>query len=145
MTALIHRLGHVAAVTLAFWAGHSAHAQSSPSLGEARLGVIKGTSAGITLIGRTPASAPEVSRSGASAPTGATKAPVQRQAQNATTPEAGAPASPSVGAGWGALLRSLPPPQGDAMSAAKRLDSPSLGIALPSAASAPIKPASAAR
>lgn len=132
-------LGRTAVAILAAVAWQSASAQASPSLGEARLGVIKGTSPGITLVGRNPASAPQASESGASAPAGAAKTPTQRQAQTAMSSDAGTATSPQTGSGWGALLRSLPPPQGDGMSSAKRLESPSLGIALPTAASAPAK------
>jgi hypothetical protein len=119
---------------------HPVQGQSSPSLGEARLGVIKGNSPGITLIGRSAASAPVAAASGASQAASSAKFPVQSQARAA--PSSGTSNAPATatGGGWGSLLRALPPPQGEGMSSAKRLDSPSLGIALPSAASsAPAK------
>lgn len=137
MSTHLHFLGRMTVATLASLAWQAAPAQASPSLAEARLGAIKGTSPGITLIGRNPT--PEASGSAASAPAGGTKAPAQRLVQGATATDTGTPTSPGTGSGWGALLRSLPAPQGDALSSAKRLDSPSLGIALPSAASAPAR------
>ncbi len=91
-------------------------AESGGSLYDSRLGVIKGTSPGIVVIGPGRNSqAPAVAASSASA---------------------SAAGSTPLAERTGALLKWGEPPSGQALNAAKRLDSPAQGITLPSSGSA---------
>jgi len=105
-------------------------AESGRSLGETRLEIIRGTSPGITLIPARSRAQPPVAS--ASAP--ATAASVA----GATVPAAKAPVqaggTPSVLGPMGDWLRWGDAPSGMPMHEAKRLDSPSVGIELPTAA-----------
>jgi len=117
-------------------------AQSSGSLYDSRLGVIKGTSPGIVIFDskRSPqppaaaaSSAPAAAASSASAAAGGASQPAARKAD---TPVAAAPTAP-LAERAGALLRAWgDPPSGQPLNAAKRLDSPTQGITLPSASRA---------
>lgn len=100
-------------------------AQSGGSLNDARNAINKGTSPGIVIIG-AKRRAPEASAAAASA-----SAPTQTPAAAAT------PLAERVGA----ALKLGDPPSGLPLSAARRLDSPSLGIAIPSARPAASQPA----
>lgn len=111
-----------AAATLATHA--LSQAQSGGSLNDARSAITKGTAPGIVIIG-AKRRAPEPSAA-ASAATAAAPAPA-----------AATPLAERVGAAlkWG------DPPSGLPLSAARRLDSPSLGIALQPAKPAASQPA----
>ncbi|MES2959249.1 MAG: hypothetical protein V4792_13750 [Pseudomonadota bacterium] len=98
------------------------------SLNDARMGVIKGTAPGIVIFdfARRP-QAPSAAASAASAAGGANPATAQkRDAADAR------PASE----GLGSMLKWGEPPSGRPLNAARRLDSPSLGIPLPTGGAA---------
>jgi len=111
-------------------------AEPGTSLYDSRLGITKGTSPGIVIIPARNPQTPAAAASSASAPGAATQA---------TGPKAGAPAaaagSAPVAEGAGAPLKWGDPPSGQALNEAKRLDSPTQGIALPTAGSAASQPA----
>jgi hypothetical protein len=115
----------------------AATAQSLGSLNDARAAVRNGTTPGITIIparkSAEPAAVPASAAASASAKTAATPAV---GAASAAAPAA-APAKPSVAERASGILRSLPPPSGTPITSAKRLDSPQLGIPLPTGASGP--------
>lgn len=107
-----------------------AQAESGRSLGETRLEIIRGTSPGITLIpARTRAQPPAASASSPSAAASMAGTPVP-----AATAPVQAGGTPSALGPLGAWLRWGDAPSGTPMRDAKRLDSPSVGIELPTAA-----------
>lgn len=128
-----------ALLILAAGATFAAHmpvqAETGGSLYESRLGVIKGTAPGIVVIGagRSSPAAAASSASGAAAAT-------QTTAQKAGAP-APAASAVSLAERAGAVLKWGDPPSGQALNSAKRLDSPTQGIVLPSAGSAASQPA----
>lgn len=132
-----------AAATLATHA--LSHAQSGGSLNDARSAITKGTTPGIVIIGakrRAPepsaaASAATAADPVAAASTGAAAPTTARKADAPAAPAAATPLAERVGAAlkWG------DPPSGLPLNAARRLDSPSLGIALPPAKPAASQPA----
>ena len=101
-----------------------AQAQSGGSLNDARSAITKGTAPGIVIIG-TKRRPPEASAASTAA------------AAAAPAAAAATPLAERVGAAvkWG------DPPSGQPLNAARRLDSPTLGIALPSARPAASQPA----
>ncbi len=110
-------------------------AETGGSLYESRLGIIKGTSPGIVIIGAgrsSPAAAAASAASGAAA--------IQTTALKAGAPAPAASAVP-LAERAGALLKWGDPPSGQALNSAKRLDSPTQGIVLPSAGSSASQPA----
>lgn len=115
------------------------------SLNDARLGVTKGTSPGIEIIpartkapaSATAASAAGVGGSAASAPGSMSGASAPKTA--GTAPAADKPFSALREAAASILSE---PVSGDSMGSAKRLTSPSLGIALPTRAEVPKRAAS---
>ena len=120
-----------AAATLATHA--LSQAPSGGSLNDARSAITKGTAPGIVIIGakrRPPeaSAAASAASAGAAAPAPSAAAPVAAAAT---------PLAERVGAAikWG------DPPSGQPLNAARRLDSPTLGIALPSARPAASQPA----
>jgi hypothetical protein len=133
-----------AAATLATHA--LSQAQSGGSLNDARSAITKGTAPGIVIIGakrRAPEASAAASAATASAPVAAaasagSAAPAAvRKAEAPAAPAAATPLAERVGAAlkWG------DPPSGLPLNAARRLDSPSLGIALQSAKPAASQPA----
>ncbi len=114
-------------------APHAAsQAQSSGSLNDARSAIAKGTAPGIVIIGakrRAPEASTAASAASAAAPTSATAPPAPTAAAT--------PLAERIGAAikWG------DPPSGQPLNAARRLDSPNLGIALPSIRPAASQPA----
>jgi len=116
----------------------AASAQSLGSLNDARKAVRDGTTPGITIIPARKSAEPAPAQASAPAAAGAktVAAPVAAGASSAA-PAAAAPAKSSVTERTGEILRSLPPPSGTPINAARRLDSPQLGIPIPTGASGP--------
>ena len=114
------------------------HAEGS--LIESRQAIIKGTAPGIVIWdgGRSP-QAPAATASSAAA-TGATGAGTPKPGQKAEAPAAAASSVPLVNR-LGGLFKWGAPPSGQPLSSARRLDSPTLGIPLPTQASAASQPA----
>jgi hypothetical protein len=114
------------------------HAQTGGSLNEARSAITKGTAPGIVIIGakrRPPEASAAASAAAAAAPvatataTTGSGAAAPATARKADTPAAATPLAERVGAAlkWGEAPGGLP------LNAARRLDSPTLGIPLQSA------------
>lgn len=120
-------------------------AQTGGSLNDARSAITKGTAPGIVIIGakrRPPEASAAASAATASAPVAAASAgaatpAAPRKAEAPAAPAAATPLAERVGAAlkWG------DPPSGLPLNAARRLDSPSLGIALQPAKPAASQPA----
>ena len=125
----------VAAAT--FVAHISVWAQASGSLYDSRQGVIKGTSPGIVVI---PARNSPTAAS-AAAPSASAAGPATQPAG----PKASAPAPASASApkaeSAAAPLKWGEPPSGQPLSAARRLDSPTVGIPIPFTQGAASQPA----
>jgi len=116
-------------------APHAAsQAQSSGSLNDARSAIAKGTAPGIVIIG-AKRRAPEASTA-ASAASASAAAPA-----SATAPPAPTAAATPLAERIGAAIKWGDPPSGQPLNAARRLDSPNLGIALPSIRPAASQPA----
>ena len=117
-----------------------AQAQSGGSLNDARSAINKGTAPGIVIIGakrRAPepsAAASEASAAATPAATGVS--PGARNGDAAAAPSVATPLAERIGAAlkWG------DPPSGQPLNAARRLDSPALGIPLPSVSPAASQP-----
>ena len=130
-----------ALLILAVGAALAAHmpvrAQPGGSLYDSRQGVIKGTSPGIVVI---PARNAQTAASAA-----ASSASAAGPATQATGPKAGASAPAAASApkaeGAGAPLKWGEPPSGQPLSAARRLDSPTVGIPIPFTQGAASQPA----
>ena len=134
-----------AAATLATHA--PSQAQTGGSLNDARSAITKGTAPGIVIIGakrRPPEASAAASAATASAPAPAAAASAGSAAP-ATARKAEAPAAPATATPLaervGAALKWGDPPSGLPLNAARRLDSPSLGIALQPAKPAASQPA----
>jgi len=132
-----------ALVTLAVHA--TVLADSGRSLTDVRKEINSGTWSGTTLIEAKPKAAPQPSPASAPASAGAgappsqpaTAAPVAgNSAPQTMPPPPAATGTTSTAKGLGALFGWGEPPTGQPMSAATRLDSPSIGIPLPTAAAA---------
>ncbi len=125
-------------------------AQTGGSLNDARSAITKGTAPGIVIIGakrRAPEASAAASAATASAPVAAAAAASAGAATPAAPRKAEAPAAPAAAAATplaervGAALKWGDPPSGLPLNAARRLDSPSLGIALQPAKPAASQPA----
>ncbi len=123
-------------------------AQTGGSLNDARSAITKGTAPGIVIIGakrRPPEASAAASAATASAPVAAAAAASAGAAAPAAPRKADAPAAPAAATPLaervGAALKWGDPPSGLPLNAARRLDSPSLGIALQPAKPAASQPA----
>jgi hypothetical protein len=125
----------VAALALA--ACSVASAQSLGSLNDARAAVRNGTTPGITIIPARKSAEPAPVAASASAAAGAKTAAAPAGAAASSAAPAAAPAKSSVPERTSEILRSLPPPSGTPINSARRLDSPQLGIPIPTGASGP--------
>jgi len=106
-------------------------AEPGRSLQERRLEVLNGTAPGIVLFGsKRPPQAPAAAASSASAAGTARPAALAQGEISASGAKPAAPASPAVPLFW------AEPPSGKALNDARRLDSPTQGIALPVAGGA---------
>jgi hypothetical protein len=121
----------VAATTLTLHG--AASAQSVGSLNDARKAVREGTTPGITIIPARKRAEPPPAQASAPQSAGSAAGPA---ATSASAP-AVAQTKTSAGSVTSEILRSLPPPSGTPLNAARRLDSPQLGIPLPGPASGP--------
>jgi hypothetical protein len=122
---------------LALAACAAASAQSLGSLNDARAAVRNGTTPGITIIPARKSAEPAAAPASVPAATGATSAAAPSARAASAAAPAAVPPKPSVGQRTSEILRSLPPPSGTPITSAKRLDSPTLGIPIPSGASGP--------
>ncbi|MBC7916230.1 MAG: hypothetical protein H7Y28_00330 [Rhodoferax sp.] len=98
--------------------------ERSQSLQERRLGLIKGTSKGVVIyeFGKSEPATPP-------APTHANAAANAEPAAKPSSATATAPQAPTTSG----FLNALPPPSGRSLNAARRLDAPDQGLAIPTA------------